>query len=234
MRKDLRITRVFWAPMAFSYGAFLLMVMENAWIYLATGAGLAFVAATTAAGIDDRYQAEPMLAALPGTRGDQVAGRYLAWGVLTAAGLGLFLAFTALIRAGFVEHGPRLAALLSLKGAAAFLAGAAPAGLFFLPFYYRLGFWRGMWGFVGAGFVLSIAGLNAAPLLVPAGAPALIPAAAMPGPLVSTARGFRALAWLIDAHLVRPPVVAAAAAALAVLTLISFRLSVRFHRRRDL
>jgi hypothetical protein len=34
--------------------------------------------------------------------------------------------------------------------------------------------------------------------------------------------------------LVRPPVVAAAAAALAVLTLISFRLSVRFHRRRDL
>lgn len=234
MRKDLRITRVLWAPMAFSYGAFLLMFMENVWVYLATGACLAFVAAATPLGIDDRYQAEPMLAAFPGTRGDQVAGRYLAWGVVTAAGLVLFFAFTALIRAGFAEQAPRLGSLLSLNGAAAYLTGTALAGLLFLPFHYRFGFWRGMWSFVGGGVVLAIAGLNAAPLLVPAGAPAPVPDAAMPGPFVSMARGLRALAWLIDAYAGRPAVAAAVAFGLAALTLISFRLSVRFHRRRDL
>ncbi len=29
LRKDLRTTRIFWAPMAFSYGTFLLMFMET-------------------------------------------------------------------------------------------------------------------------------------------------------------------------------------------------------------
>lgn len=234
LRKDLRITRLLWAPMAFSYFVFLLMFMENAWIYLATGACLAFVAAATALGIDDRYQAEPMLAALPGTRGDQVAGRYLAWAVVTAAGLALFLASTAVIAAVFREHASQLAIPLSAKGAAAFLAGTALAGLLFLPFHYRFGFWRGMWSFSGAGLLLAIAGLNAAARIAPADVQALDPASPMPAAFASTARGLRALAWLIATHMGRPAVIAAAAVVLAVLAWTSFRLSVSFHRSRDL
>lgn len=234
MRKDLRITRLLWAPMAFSYGVFLLMFMENAWVYLATGACLAFVAAATALGIDDRYQAEPMLAALPGTRGDQVAGRYLAWCVVTAAGLALFMAFTALIGAAFREQAQQVAFLLSVKGAAAYLAGTALAGLLFLPFHFLLGFWRGLWSFSGAGLLLSIVGLNAAARIVPADVLTLDPASPMPLAFVSTARGLRALAWLIAADMGRPAVIAAATVGLAALAVTSFKISVRFHGRRDL
>lgn len=234
MRKDLRVTRVLWAPMAFSYGVFLLMFMENVWVYLATGTCLAFVAAATAPGIDDRYQAGPLFAALPGTRRSQVAGRYLAWGVVTAACLGLFLAFTALIQAGFGGRALRLATLVSVKGAAAFLVGTVLTGLVFLPFHFRFGFWRGMWTFTVAGLGLSIFALHAAPLLVPADAGTAGPASALPGPFASLARGLRSLAWLIDRHMDDPVVIAAAAVVLALSVHLSYRLSVGFYRKRDL
>jgi hypothetical protein len=234
LKKDLRVTRILWAPMAFSYGVFLHMFMENVWVYLATGASLAFVAAATALGVDDRYQTEPLFAALPGTRRGLVGGRYLAWGAVTAACLGLFLAYTALLSAGFGERGPRLASLLSLKGAAAFLAGTLLAGLVFLPLHFRLGFWRGMWWFTAAGFVLSVMALNVAALIVPAGVGAAAQASALPGPFASTGRGLRALAWLIDRFMDRPIVIAAAALILMLLVYFSYRMSVRFYRNRDL
>jgi len=233
-KKDMRIMRVLWAPMAFSYGVFLFMFMENIWIYLATAACLTFVAAATAPGIDDRYGTDPLFAALPATRRDLVKGRYLAWAAVTAAGLALFLAYTVLLHAGFGERSPRLGTLLSLKGAAAFLAGALLTGLIFLPFHFRLGFWRGVWWFTGAGFVLSVAALNAAARLVPAEACVLPPASALPRAFASTARGLRALAWLIDRYAERPSIVAAAAAGIAVLVCLSYRLSVRFYKKRDL
>jgi ABC-type transport system involved in multi-copper enzyme maturation permease subunit len=234
LRKDLRITRMLWAPMAFSYGVFLLMFMENTWIYLATGACLTFVAAATALGIDDRYQTEPLLAALPGTRRSLVKGRYIAWGVVTAAGLALFLVFTALIRAGFGERAPGIASLVSVKGAAAFLVGAVLTGLVFLPFHARFGFWRGMWLFTGAGFLLSVIALNAASLLVPGEAVNTGPASSIPGVLGSTGRGLRALAWLIERFMGRTAVIAAAAAVLALLVYLSCRLSASFYQKRDL
>lgn len=234
LRKDLRITRVFWAPMAFSYVVFLLMFMENVWVYLAAGAALVFVAAATALAIDDRSQTDPLFAALPGTRRSQVAGRYLAWGVVTMAGLALFLASTILFDAALAWRSARLGSLLSLRGAAAFLIGAALAGLVFLPFYFRFGFWRGLWAFLGAGFVLAVIAINASARLVPAEACALDPASALPGPLVSTARGLRALAWLIDRQFSRPPVLAAAAVFAATLAVLSYQLSVRFFEKRDL
>jgi len=233
-RKDLRITRVLWAPMAFSYAVFLLMFMHNAWVYLATGACLAFVAAATALGIDDRYQTEPLLAALPGTRRDLVAGRYLAWGAVTAAGLGLFLAFTALVHPGFGLRTARLASFVSLKGAAAFLVGTVLAGLVYLPFHFRFGCWRGMWLFTAAGFAFSAAGLGVVARLVPAEARAIASASSLPKPFAATARGLRALAWLIDGHFGRPAVVGALAGGLALLVYLSYRLSVRFYEKRDL
>lgn len=233
-RKDLRITRVLWAPMIFSYYVFLLMFMDNVWVYLATGACLAFVAAATALGIDDRYQTEPLFAALPGTRRSLVAGRYLAWGAVTAAGLGLFLAFTALVQHGLGLRTARLASFVSLKGAAAFLVGTVLAGFIYLPFYFRFGFWRGMWLFTAAGFVFSAAGLSVVGRLVPAEAGVLTSASLVPQPFVGIARGLRALARLIDGYLGRPTVVAAFAAGLAVLVYLSFRLSVSFYEKRDL
>ena len=233
-KKDLRITRVLWAPMAFTYGNFLLMFMGNVWIYLATGACLTFVAAATALGIDDRYQADPLLAALPGTRRSLVGGRYLAWGAFTAAGLGLFLGYTALIQASFVSRAAHLALLVSLRGAMAFLAGALLTGLIFLPFNFRFGFWRGMWLFTAAGFGLSVITLNAAALLVPAGMYGAGSASSLSGVLGSTGRGLRALAWFIERFMDRPFVITTATAVLALFVYLSFRTSVRFYRNRDL
>jgi hypothetical protein len=234
LKKDLRITRILWAPMAFSYGVFLLMFMESVWIYLATGACLAFVASATALGIDDRYQTDPLFAALPGTRRSLVRGRYLAWGVVTAACLGLFLAYTALIHAGFDSRTSRLVSLVSLQGVTVFLTGALLTGFVFLPFHFRFGFWRGMGLFTATGFVLSVIALNAAPLIVPAGASAELSVSSLPGPFASTARGLRSLAWLIDRHMGRPPVIATAAAFLTLAVYLSYRISVRFYSRRDL
>ncbi|HUT07699.1 MAG TPA: ABC-2 transporter permease [Candidatus Latescibacteria bacterium] len=234
LRKDLRITRILWAPMAFSFGVFLLMFMENVWVYLATGACLTFVAAATALGIDDRYRTESLLAALPGTRRSLVMARYLTWGMITTACLGLFLAYTALIQAGFGERALRLATLVSVKGAAAFLIGTVLTGLLFLPFHFRFGFWRGMWLFTFAGLGLTVIALYAAPFLVPAGACATGPSSALPEPFDSLARGLRSLAWLIDRYLSRPTVLAAAAVILTLSVYLSYRLSVRFCRKRDI
>jgi len=146
----------------------------------------------------------------------------------------LFLATTAGFDAVISWRSPRLGSLLSLKGAAAFLAGTILASIVFLPFHYRFGFWRGMWSFIGTSLLLAIAGLNAAARIVPGEVCALDPASSMPGAFASTARGLRALAWLIATYIGRPAVIAAAAVVMAVLTWLSFRLSVRFHRNRDL
>lgn len=234
LRKDLRTTRILWAPMAFSYGTFLLMFMENRWVFLATGAALAFVAAVTVLGIDDRYMSEPLNAALPGTRRSLVGGRYLGWAVVMGAALALFFVFTALMRAGFGDRAPGLASLLTTQGAAAFLVAGSFAGILFFPFYFRLGFWRGMWSFVAAGLGLAIAILASAPRLVPEGACPLLQAQPAAGAFDATVRGFRALAWLIDNSLGRPIVLAASAVVLAALIIASYRLSVRFYRDRDL
>jgi len=234
LRRDLRTTRIFRAPMAFSYGSFLLVVMDSRWVFLATGVALAFVAAVTVLAIDDRYQSEPLVAALPGTRKSLVGGRYLGWGVFTATALALFFAFTALMRAGFGDRTLGLASLLSVKGAAAFLVGTSLAGIVFLPLYFRFGFWRGLWSFMAAGLVLLIAVLSAAPGLVPAGACPPLQPSPTPGAFASTVRGFRALAWFIDTSMGRPSVLAAAAGILAGLVVVSHRLSVRSYRNRDL
>jgi hypothetical protein len=234
LRRDLRVTRVLWAPMAFSYFAFLLMFMHNIWVYLATGACLAFVAAATVPAIDDRYQTDPLFAALPGTRLSLVAGRYLAWGVFTIVCLAFFLASTAAIHAGFGDRIPRLGSLLSLKGTAAFLAGTSLAGLIFLPLHFRLGYWRAMWVFTVAGLVISAAGLNILGGLAPGGAEAAAGPAQMPSAFASTARGLRALAGLIDRDLGRPDVGALLAVIIALLLWLSYQLSVRFYEKRDL
>jgi len=220
--------------MAFSSGSFLLVVMDSRWIFLAMGVALAFVAAVTVLAIDDRYMSEPLLAALPGTRRSLVGGRFLGWGVVMAAALALFMGFAALMRAGFGDRAAGLASLLTLHGAAAFLASTSLSGLVFFPFYFRWGFWRGLWSSLAAGLVLATSILAAAPRLVPAGACPVLQAEPAAGAFGATVRGLRALAWLIDGPMGRPLVLAASAAVLAALTFASYRLSVRFYRDRDL
>ncbi len=234
LRRDLRVTRLFWAPMAFSYFAFLLMFMHNIWVYLATGACLAFVAAVTVMIIDDRYQTDPLFAALPGTRRSLVAGRYLTCGTFTITCLGFFLASTAAIHAGFGDRVPRLASLLSLKGTLPFLAGTLLAVALFLPLHFRLGFWRAMWLFGVAGLALAVVGLNFLGGLGPAGAGAGARSAELPGAFASTARGLQALAGFIDRDLGRPKVAAGLAAVVALLVYLSYRLSARFYGKRDI
>lgn len=234
MKKDFRTTRILWAPGAFSCAVFLLMFMEHVWIYLATGACLTFIFGLTAAPIEDRYRAEPMFAALPGTRRSLVLGRYLSWGLATAAGLAFCLAFTAVIRAALGAQAARLAPLISVKGAAAFLAAVLLAGLAFFPFHFRLGYWRGVWTFMAAGFVLSVISLNVIARLVPGGAGKPDSAAPLPGILLWTGRGLRALPRVFDLYLGRPAVLAAGAVVLAFLVYLSYRLSVHFYEKRDL
>jgi len=234
MKKDFRTTRILWAPSAFSCAVFLLMFMERVWIYLATGACLTFVFALTAAPIEDRYRAEPMFAALPGTRRSLVLGRYLSWGLATAVGLAFFLAFTAVIRAALGPQAARLAPLVSVNGAAAFLAAVLLTGLAFFPFHFRLGYWRGVWAFMAAGFVLSVISLNVMARIVPGGPGKPDSAAPLPGILLWTGRGLRALPRIYNLYLGRPEVLAAGAAAIALLIYFSYRLSVRFYEKRDL
>jgi hypothetical protein len=174
------------------------------------------------------------MAGFPGTRRSLVKARYLAWGVFTAAGLGLFLVSTAFLSAGLGWRSPRLVSLLSVNGAAAFLIGTLFAGWTFLPFHFRLGFWRGMWSFTAAGFVLSTVGLNALNRLAPAGAYGAGSVGPLPGILGTTGRGLYAAAWLIDNFLDKPFVIAACAAVLTVLGYLSYLLSVRFFSGRDL
>jgi hypothetical protein len=234
LRRDLITTRVFWAPTAFSYGSFLLVFVDSRWLFLAAGAALAFVAAMAVLAIDDRCMSEPLLAALPGTRRSLIGGRYLGWGVVTAAALALFMALAALIRAGFPDRAAGLASLLTLQGAAAFLVATWLAGLLFFPFYFRFGFWRGLWSFLAAGLVLLIAVLYAAPRLVPAGTRPLLEAQPAAGAFGATVRGLRALAWFIDDPQGQPLILAASATILAALVYASYRLSVRSYRDRDL
>lgn len=234
MKKDFRTTRILWAPGAFSCAVFLLMFMDHVWIYLATGACLTFIFGLTAAPIEDRYRAEPMFAALPGTRKSLVLGRYLSWGLATTAGLAFFLAFTAVIRAALGPQAARLAPLVSINGAAAFLAAVLLAGLSFFPFHFRLGFWRGVWTYMAAGFVMSVIFLNVMARLVPGGPGEPDSAAPLPALLRWTGRGLRSLPRAFDLYLGRPAVLAAGAAVIGLLLYLSFRLSVAFYEKRDL
>jgi hypothetical protein len=234
LKKDLRIMRILWGPMVFSFAVFLLVFMENNWVYLAAGIGLAFAAAATVLGLDDRFRAGPLLAALPGTRRDIIAGRYLSWGVVVAAGAAVFLVLTVLFHAGFGGRAARLLSLVSVKGAAVFLAGSLLAGLTFLPVYFRLGFWRGIWSFLGAGCLLSLTALDLAGRLAPSAACPLLSGSPVPGAFIPAARGFLAFAGLVDRHMERPEVLAGLAALLVVMTGLSFRLSAAFYQKRDL
>jgi hypothetical protein len=234
LKKDLRVTRVFWIPACFSFGAFLLVFFENPWFFLACGIGLTAVLAGLPMAIDDRYRTDVLFAGLPGSRSSLVVGRYLSWGSVSLFGLVLFLAATAVLLLALKSKTAHLGPLLSVRGAVAFLAGSILAGLAFLPPYFRFGFWKGLAVFAVGGAGLTVVFLFLATFLRSrlGGEPGRASAAS--GTLADTIDAFRWIAGRLD-HLLRSPLHAAmAAVALVLLVLVSIRLSLVFYRRRDL
>lgn len=230
LKKDLRVTRVFWIPACFSFGAFLLVFFENSWAFLACGIGLTVVLAAFPMAIDDHYRTDALFAGLPGSRSSLVAGRYLSWGLAALFGLVLFLAAAACLLLTFKSRTVHLAPLLSAKGALAFLAGSSLAGLAFLPSYFRFGFWKGLAVFAGGSLGLAVVLSFLAPILAPSPGGA----ATTSGPLSATIGAFRWLAGRAN-HILRNPLFFALTAfGLVILILVSFRLSLAFYERRDL
>jgi ABC-type transport system involved in multi-copper enzyme maturation permease subunit len=233
--KDGRITRIFWAPAAFSFFAMMLVFFENPWVYLMAGVGLTFAMAVIVLAIEDAYRTAPFLAALPGTRRSIVAGRYLSWSAATTFGLLLFLGTTAAILATIGERSGGLDSLLKWKGACAFFALSLAAGLLFLPFHFRFGFWKGLWIFAVAVAAAALAFLILAPVLAtPSGETGITPGTAPRGSLAGILTAVGEIAGRAAKASERPLALAAAAAALAGLGLLSFRLSVAFYKKRDL
>lgn len=140
VRKDLRITRFFWLPAAFSYVVFLLLAVLDPYLLVLTGVFLTMLLVAMLLFIDDLSRTDPLFAALPLRRQDIVTGRYLSAGLVVAASLGLFLAALAGLRALLGPRTAHLGTLVTLRGALAFLIPALLLLALALPFY----FWKGL------------------------------------------------------------------------------------------
>jgi hypothetical protein len=174
--------------------------------------------------IDWRFEADRFVASLPVGRSTVVWARYLGGIGAAALGTGLYLSWGALFgsilpaRLGWREGA---ATWSSPEGIAVFFLTATALMLLFLPFMYRFGLGRGVWGFVLA------AGIGAAvaiPVLTAIAEPGTRAPSQMLGDVlrsVETDLG-PALAWT------------AAFGAMATLTWLSARLSILGYRRRDL
>jgi hypothetical protein len=234
LKKDLRVTRVFWIPACFSFGAFLLIFFENSWAFLACGIVLTVLLAAFPMVIDDHYRTDALFAGLPGKRSSLVAGRYLSWGLAALFGLVLFLAASAILLLTLKSKTGHLAPLLSAKGALAFLAGSTLAGMAFLPSYFRFGFWKGLAVFAGGSLALAVVLSFLVPILAPSQGGETGGAAKASGSLAATIGAFTWLARRASQILGNPLVFALTVAGLGVLALASFRLSLAFYKRRDI
>lgn len=234
LKKDLRMTRVFWVPACFSFGAFLLVFFENSWAFLACGICLTFVLAAVPMAIDDRYRTDPLFSGLPGRRASLVVGRYVFWGFVVLVGLALFLAAAAVLILVLKSKTAHLAPLLSAKGALAFIGSSILAGLAFLPSYFRFGFWKGLGVFAIGGLGLAVIISFLSPFLVPASGGGPGRAAIASGPLAARIAAFRWIVGQADHILRNPLLVILTAVGIVILVLASFRLSVAFYDNRDL
>jgi hypothetical protein len=233
LRKDLRMTRAFWAPMVFSYGAFMLVFFESPWAFLAAGLILTFIMAAVPMAIDDRYRTDPLFAGLPGRRTGLVAGRYLSWGFAVMAGLILYLGAAALLLLAIKSKAAHLVPLLSMRRGLAFLVASALAALAFLPLYFRFGFWKGLWIFAAGAVCLGAAFSFLAPVLAPpqGGETA---GAATGGALAPAVQALIRIAGEAARFPRNTASCLGTTAGLLLLAFVSFRLSLAFYEKRDL
>ena len=235
VRKDLRITRLFWLPAAFSYVVFLLLGFLNIHLMLLTGVFLTLFTQSWILFIDDLARTDPLFVGLPLRRRDIVTGRYLTGGLVAVVSLALLLAATAGLRALVGARAAHLAALFSLRGVLAFLIPALLLLALALPFYFRKGLGRAFQAVAGILMGLTVILQS----LLRAG-----PAEKAGGGTART--GFAAGVFDRSVTAVRDFVArgeAALGGALFVVLLVlavtaglyfSWKLSVRFYSRRDL
>ena len=235
VRKDLRTTRVFWLPAAFSYVVFLLLGFLNIHLLLLTGVFLTLFTLSWILFIDDLARTDPLFAGLPLRRRDIVTGRYLTGALVTVLGLGLLLAVSAGLRALVGARAAHLGTLFSLRGALAFVLPSLLLLALALPFY----FWKGL----GRAFQVVTGILMGLTIILQS----LIRSGPPEKPGSGTARpGFvadifersisagRAFVGWGEATLGGALFVAALMAIVAAALYFSWRLSVRFYGRRDL
>jgi hypothetical protein len=183
--------------------------------------------------IDDRYRTDPLFAGLPGRRAVLVAGRYVTWGFAALAGLALFLGTATLLLLAFKSKAAHLVPFLSVKGAMAFLAAPALVGSCFLPFYFRFGFWKGLWIFAVGTLCLTAAFSFLAPFLAPPLGGEIVGTVAG-GALAPTIRALIQIAGKAARFAQKPVSWLGTAAGLLILVFFSFRLSLAFYDKRDL
>ena len=235
VRKDLRTTRVFWLPAAFSYVVFLLLGFLNIHLLLLTGVFLTLFTLSWILFIDDLARTDPLFAGLPLRRRDIVTGRYLTGALVTVVSLGLILAVTAGLRALAGARAAHLGALFSLRGVLAFVLPSLLLFALALPFYFRKGLGRAFQAVAGIlmGLTIIVQSLiRSGPPEKPEGG------TARPGFMAdiferSISAGRAVIGWG-EATLGGALFAAALTAVVAAALYFSWRLSVRFYSRRDL
>ena len=232
--KDLRITRIFWLPAAFSYLVFLMMFHEAALAELAVGILMTLGLAGAILLIDDTQRTDTLFAALPVRRKEIVAGRFLSAAFVTAICLILFMGGIVGLRALLGARAAHLGVLLSFRTGLAFVLAAAGFHAVFFPLYFRHGLGKAVLRFLaivlGASIIFSL-------VLQAIGPKVLGEAAARttaPGVFLSVPGLLQALWIKTEAALGAPLFLAALLSVCALAISVSLRLSVRFYSRHDL
>jgi|GEM_PF-4291103 len=220
---DLRATSVLWPLWVGVFLLFNLFSVTNPAVHLISWVFLALALVFLPLIVDDFNRIQPLMAALPVSRGQRVAGRYLF--SLLAAGVGLVL---ARLEAGAVTHlfirqKIDLSSLLGLDAGVVFMAMTLLAAAFFLPFYYR-------WG-LGKGLMIATASILIIVIALTLMAPRLESVIRPDSPLVRFLMGVMERLWTLSGTWSSAWRLLAGVSGLY---LLSLGLAVRIQRRRDL
>ncbi len=224
IRKDLRLLAPYWWLILPGHVLFSANGVISPEFLFWIGVVLAAFFTVGLAIIDWRFEADRFVAALPVDRDTQVMARYV--GAIGAAVLGtvLYVAYGSVILAVFPDRlGWRdgAGAWNSAEGIAVFFLVTAGLVLVVLPFLFRLGLVRGIWGFGFVALAVMAVTMSLASGNIGAGTEA--PSRAIVDALAAFVdEQGAALAWTF------------VLAALIALTWLSARLSIAGLRRREL
>jgi len=235
VRKDLRMTRIFWLPAIFSYWVFLLTFHEYAWAELFIGITLTAAMAGSFLYIDEMSRTDPLFGALPLSRRDIVWGRYLTTAVIVGISLILFFGGTASIRTILGDMAANLDGLLTVRAGLAIAASVFFLMSLFFPMYFKLGLGKASIRLVILllGTLIVLSGLAQLFSIRIPGAPPEGDESA-PGIFLSIPMLLQALARRAEAALGEPLLALLTVALCASVVYLSLCLSVRFFSQRDL
>lgn len=235
VRKDLRVSWMIWLPALFFAWIFLLTFFEYAPAELVVGILWIAGVAGSFLYLDEMSRTDPLIAALPLTRRDIVRGRYLTTVVVIGAGLAFFMGGIASIRALLGARAAHLESLLSVQNGLIMAVSVLLLAFLFLPMYFRLGLGRAFarLAVILLGLSIILPGLAqlAAPLVLQSGTGE---AAGLPQILLAVPAVLKALLEKARAALGGAVLASLVSVFCGLLFLLSFLLSVRFYRQRDL